>query len=473
MTIPSEQINRLSNLKSSFFKKNCPTVHGYPLVGVLPKLILNTLQFLEEVVKKYPNEIIALKIGWIKIYLATNPEHVKYVLSDNWKNFGRGKLKYKVVRQILGDSLLTSEGQSWLRNRRLMQPLFTTSQVNVLTELTIDIIANSIANLEKAGTKKTVDMGYEMSVMTQNVLLAAMFSSSIDTHQAEDVVKAMKTLTKEISHRIFLSFLPDWFPLTGEKALHNAIKTIDNIVLPIISQRRKSKENHKDLLESLLNAHDAETNTGMNNQQLRDECIGIYLAGFGGTSNTLLWVWYLLSEYPEVEFKVRQEIETVLGEDKPTALDVSKLQYTRKVIQEAMRLYPSSWFTARVLQNDDNINGYNFKAGDTIVLNSYLTHRLPQFWDQPEIFDPERFDKESSKEIHSYAYFPFGAGPHLCLGKHFALMEMQLIVAMIMQKFRVKRVLEHKVIPKPGITLHLRHGLTMSLEPNNINLENT
>jgi cytochrome P450 len=214
----------------------------------------------------------------------------------------------------------------------------------------------------------------------------------------------------------------------------------------------------------LLRACDTETNAGMNDQQLRDECVGIYLAGFGGTSTALTWVWYLLGEHPEVEYKLQAEIDNVLEKCRPTSSDVTKLRYTKTVIQESMRLYPSSWLATRVLRGDDEVGGYSLKAEATVLLSPYLTHRLPQFWNQPEVFNPERFDPERSEQLHPYAYFPFGGGSHLCLGKHFALMEMQLIIAMMVQKYRLRGVPGHPITPSPGITLHLRHGLRMTLQ---------
>ena len=463
--MPVEQINHSSPLNSSSTLKTCPVVRGYPVVGVLPKLLLNPLQLLEQIVKEYPGEVVAIKIGPVHVYLATHPNYAKYVLNDNWQNFSRGKLKYKVVRKILGNSVLTNEGESWFRIRQLMQPLFTANQANAFTELTVKLIADSILNLEVSADNSLIYVEKEMSLLTQSVLLGIMFGSSITASQARNVAEAIKVLTREISRRIFLSFLPDWLPLPREKAICNAIKTIDDIILPLIRTRRKSKEDHNDLLNRLLHACDTETNTGMNDQQLRDECIGMYLAGFEATSNTLTWIWYLLDKHPEVEHKLRTEIDAVLGKRQPTSSDIAKLQYTKMVIQEAMRLYPSSWFGTRVLQAPDEIGGYSLKAGETVLLSSYLTHRLPQFWSQPEVFDPERFDPEHSKQLHPYAYFPFGGGPHLCLAKHFALMEMQLIIVMLMQKYRLRCVPGHLVVPSYGITLRLRYGLRMTLEP--------
>lgn len=463
--MPVDQVNLSSSSNPSLTAETSPVVNGYPLVGVLPKLFLNPLQFLEQVTKKYPGKIITLKIGSSRAYLATHPDHIKYILLDNWQNFGRDKLKYKVVRQIIGNSLLTNEGESWFRNRQLMQPLFTANRANAFTEITIKLIASSMTHFEVAATKGSISVEKEMSLLTQTVLLGTMFGSSISVEQARNVAEAMKVLTKEISHRIFLSFLPNWFPLPREKAIRDAIQTIDDIILPIIRQRRESKEDHNDLLERLLQACDYETNTGMSDQELRDECVGIYLAGFGGTSTALTWIWYLLDKYPEVEKKLRAEIDSVLRKRQPTSIDIAKLRYTKMVIQEAMRLYPSSWFASRVLQSPDKLGTYSLKAGDTVLISPYLTHRLPQFWEQPEVFNPERFDAESGKQPHSYAYFPFGGGPHLCLGKHFAIMEMQLIVAMIMQKYQLRCIPGHPIIPKPGITLHLRHGLKMTAEP--------
>ncbi|KYC38049.1 hypothetical protein WA1_37475 [Scytonema hofmannii PCC 7110] len=461
-TAREHQINQ-SSFDSSPRLKTSPVLRGYPFVGVLTELLRNPLRLFQRAVKEHPSEIVALKLGPIQAHLITQPDHVQYVLNDNWQNFGKGEVMWKPVRQVMGNGLITSQGESWFRSRRLMQPMFTANKANALTELLVKIIAQDLAYFEKAADGGAINMEYEMALLTQNVILGVIFGSSINHSRAESLVKALKILMEESSRRAFLCFLPKQFPIPGERAIRNAIQTTDDTILTIISARRQSNVNHGDLLEWLLLARDEESKTGMNDQQLRDESLSLFLAGYETTSTTLTWIWYLLDKYPEVERKLRAEIDAVIGKRHPTSADVPKLHYTKMVIQEAMRLYPPGWFLARVVQADDVIDGYALKAGTTVLLCPYLTHRLPEFWDRPEVFDPERFAPEH-RQRHSYNYFPFGGGPRYCVGKHLALLEIQLIVAMIVQKYRLRCVSGHLVEAFPGITLRLRYGLQMTLE---------
>jgi cytochrome P450 len=463
-TAREHQINQPCAFDPSPTPKTCPVVHGYPFVGVLPELLLNRLGLFQRAVKKHPGEIVALKLGPIQAHLVTHPDHVQYVLNDNWQNFGKGDAMWKPARQVAGNNLITSQGESWFRSRRLMQPMFTANQVNALTELLVKIIAQDLARFEKAADGRAIDMENEMALLTQSIILGVIFGSSIDRKITETLAEALKVILRELSRRAFLWFLPKQFPVPGERAFRNAIQTTNDIILSIIRTRRQSSLNQGDLLERLMQARDEESKTGMNDQQLLNESVALFIAGYETTSTTLTWVWYLLDKHPEVESKLRAEIDTVIGKRHPTSADVAKLQYTKIVIQEAMRVCPPGWFFARIVQANDIIHGYTLKAGTTVLLCPYLTHRLPELWDQPEVFNPERFAPEQSTQRHSYSYFPFGGGPRYCIGKHLALLEIQLIVAMMVQKYRLRCVPGHPVEPFPGITLRPRYGLRMTVE---------
>ena len=446
-------------------KKNCPIVHGYPLVGILPNLIIdNPLNFLQRITKTYPNEIIELKTGIKKTYLITNPDHVKHVLKDNWKNYGKGRLMWDAVRLILGDSIVTNDGESWFRSRRLMQPIFTANQVNFLTELIVEIISDALVDLDKVSKAEVIDMDKEMMILGQRVLLGTIFGSGLDRSEARIIADSLDSAARAVRLQVFLSFLPKWFFFPGRKTLQNSLQIINSKIFSIVSQRRKSEEKHNDLLDRLLAARDAETKTGMDDKQLRNECVTVFLAGFGTAAKALTWLWYMLDRHPEIEDKLRQEIYHVLGKRKPTSADLTKLKYTKMVVQEALRQHPTTWIVPRVAIEKDTISGYPIDAGASILLSPYLTNHLPQFWKQPKAFDPDRFDPEKSTQNHPFAQFTFGGGPRACIGKHLALVQMQLIVIMIVQKYRPRCVPGHPVEIIPGLDLHLRDGLKMTLE---------
>jgi cytochrome P450 len=452
-------------LNPSATRKTCPVIKGYPLIGVAPEFFLNPIQLLQRATKEYPGEVAVLNLGPIKTYLVTHPNHVQHVLNDNCNNFGKGEMMWKAVRRVMGNGILTSEGESWFRSRRLMQPLFAAKQINAFTELIVDLLTDSVANFEVAADNGSIDMAKEMLLLTQRILLGTLFGSSLERCKSEALADALQVIAREVGRRMFLSFLPTIVPLPGERALCNAIQTVDNIILSVIRERRQSGKDYNDLLGRLLHARDDESNTGMNDQQLRDECVSIYLAGVDTTATALTWIWYLLDEHPEVNCKLRAEINAVLDKRQPTFAAIANLQYTKLVIQEALRLYSPPWIFTRAAQADDLIDGYPIKAGATVLLSPLSTHRLPEFWDQPEVFAPERFASKNSTHQHPYAYIPFGGGPHHCIGKHLSMMEMQLIVSMIVQKYQLRRVPGHPIKVWAGNTTRLRYGLQMILQP--------
>ena len=217
----------------------------------------------------------------------------------------------------------------------------------------------------------------------------------------------------------------------------------------------------------LVFARDEETGQSMSDKQLRDEVMTIFLAGHETTANALGWTWYLLSRHPEVTRRLETELAEVLGGQTPTLDDLSKLNYTSMVIQEAMRLYPPVWIIGRNAVKADQIDGYDIPADSSIMLSPYVTHRHTNFWDNPEGFDPERFNPERAKGRPYFAYFPFGGGPRLCIGNNFALMEAKLVLATVAQRYRLELVPGHPVEPEPLVTLRPKHGLLMTLHPRN------
>ena len=236
--------------------------------------------------------------------------------------------------------------------------------------------------------------------------------------------------------------------------------TLDKVVYGLIAERRKSGQDTGDLLSMLLAARDAETGEAMSDQQLRDEVMTLLLAGHETTSNTLNWIWYLLGKNPPVERRLHAELDEVLGGRVATVDDLPKLRYTMMVVQESMRLYPAVWGIGRTPLQDDEIAGYHIPAGSSIILSQYVVHRHPDFWDQPEGFDPERFSGHPPA-----AYFPFGGGPRVCIGNNFALIEARLILATMAQRYRLQLVPGHPVVPDPVVTLRPRDGVRVTLRP--------
>jgi cytochrome P450 len=306
-----------------------------------------------------------------------------------------------------------------------------------------------------------------MMRLTLTIVCQTLFSSDIST-EADEVGQALTTVLKHTIDRMQSLFdLAEILPLPENRRFYEALRTLDQVVYGMIKERRRSGRDTGDLLSMLVFARDEETGQSMSDKQLRDEVMTIFLAGHETTANALGWTWYLLSRHPEVTRRLEAELAEVLDGRTPTLDDLSKLNYTSMVIQEAMRLYPPAWIIGRNAVEADQIDGYDIPADSSIILSPYVTHRHPGFWDNPEGFDPERFSPQQTKDRPYFAYFPFGGGPRLCIGNNFALMEAKLVLATVAQRYRLELVPGHPVEPEPLVTLRPKYGLLMTLRPRN------
>ena len=401
------------------------------------------------------------------VHLVSHPDGIKHVLGDNSQNYHKS-VKYEKLETFLGQGLLTSEGDYWKRQRHMMQPYFHLKQIGRFAN---DMTAATEAMLARwqsqAASGQPLDVAGEMMRLTLTVVCQTLFSADIST-EADAVGRALTTVLKHTISRMQSLFdLSEILPLPENRRFHEALHILDQVVYGMIGERRRSERDTGDLLSMLVFARDEETGQSMSDQQLRDEVMTIFLAGHETTANALGWTWYLLSRHPEVTRRLETELAEVLGGRTPTLDDLSKLNYTSMVIQEAMRLYPPVWIIGRNAVKADQIDGYDIPADSSIMLSPYVTHRHTNFWDNPEGFDPERFNPERAKGRSYFAYFPFGGGPRLCIGNNFALMEAKLVLATVAQRYRLELVPGHPVEPEPLVTLRPKHGLLMTLHPRN------
>jgi cytochrome P450 len=291
-----------------------------------------------------------------------------------------------------------------------------------------------------------------------------MFGASLQPGQAKSLGQAIVDAFRALNIRMFFSAFPEWLPLPGELTLRRAVAMIDDAILGLVRDRRKSREKRGDLLSLLISARDEETQMGLDDRQLRDELVTFFVAGNETTAIAMSWLWYVLDRHPEVDRKVRAEVDSVLGGRRPEAADLNALPYSKMLILEVLRLYPPAWFLPRVTEEADSICGYPVPAGATILLNQYGAHRHPSFWEKPSVLDPERFSPERSADRHRYAFFPFGGGPRQCIGNMFAIMESQVILAMMLQRFRPRLTPGHpEVRPRSATTLRPHPALRMTL----------
>jgi cytochrome P450 len=441
--------------------KDTRVVRGYPVIGAVVDVLRDAPGFCTRVAREHPGEIVGIRLGPVTIYLVTHPDHVEHVLHDEWRSFGKGGM-WKAVRQIMGNGLATSEGAFWLRQRRMMQPLFNTRHLAGLTDLMVDVIDREVTRLCARGPA-IVDMEQEMSGMTQRVILETMLGQGIDRRETDRLGAQLRSAFEELNLRVFLYFLPEGLPLPGERRFRAAIAALDEGMLRLVRTRRETGATRSDLLSLLLEARDEDTGEGMNDRQLRDELVTMFIAGQDTTANTMTWLWYVLDRHPEVERRLRAEVADVLGDRRPTFEDLARLEYTKQVVQETMRVYPPAWMFPRFADQEAIICGHRIPARSPMLLSPFVSHRDPVFWPEPEVFDPERFTPEQSAKRPRYAYYPFGGGPRQCIGNHFAMMEAQLITAMMAQRVRPRLALGHRVVPAAVSTLKPRYGMKMTL----------
>jgi cytochrome P450 len=436
-------------------------------VGILPELLKAPHEALGRIARQHPEEIVILPLGPVRAWFASHPPHVEHVLHSRWRNYTKDSPMWQPLRRVMGNGLATSEGPTWVESRRIIQPLFHHQFLVSLTERMIDTIARTLDALAPASQQgRAISMFQEMNVLTQNIILECVFDVAIDRREAEHMGTALATALREINLRMMLSFLPQGFPLPGERSLREALLTIDEGLMRLTRRWEQARHPGRvSLLALLREAANPETGRGLSAQQVRDELVTLWLAGNETTATAMSWVWALLEQHPEVEARVRAEVAEVLGKRRPGHEDLARLRYGRQVILEALRLYPPSWIIPRQSLVDDEIDGYFIPKGSLVLLSQYATQHLPSLWEQPEVFDPERFSPERSAGRRPYAFMAFGGGPRRCIGEHFSLIEAQLILAMMVQRYRPRLVPGERVEPQAATVLRPRGPLPMVLHP--------
>lgn len=422
----------------------------------------NPIDFCTELFEKY-GDIVHFQIGPYPVYLITNPEYIKHVLQDNNKNYSKGRI-YAAFKPVVGDGLLTAEGEAWRHHRRLANPSFQHSHVHGFVPMFVKQAQHLLADWETHVQKHdTFDLAKDMMRLTFGVVGQALFSMDIE-QDAHEVGEAITIALAEASKRAdMLIPIPMWLPTASNQQYKDALDTLNSNVMKIIHERQSMSDRPSDLLSDLIDAVDEETKEHMTDEELRDDVMTFMLAGHETTANALTWTWYLLSEHPEAEERVRSECAKVVGDRVPTFKDLESLSYTKMVFQEAMRIYPPFPFIARSSLEPDQIGGYDIPANAIVMMSQYLMHRHPKFWDNPESFDPERFRPEAIRERPHLCYFPFGGGQRMCIGADFATQEAQVFLCMAVQKYHLQRASTEPVELLEQVTLRPRDGMPMKI----------
>jgi cytochrome P450 len=409
--------------------------------------------FLLECARNY-GPVCAMRLGPRRTLLVSDPDLIEQVLVTDAKNYIK-HFGARMYSPLLGNGLVTSEGDFWLRQRRLAQPAFHKNRLPryapAMTEL-----AEQMMKAWQPGQR--IDVSAEMSRLTGSIALRTLFGASAIRDQ--DAYHAAHHTALAIIHGRFRRLIqwPDWVPLPSNRRLKRALTHIDALIYDFIREGRARSEPGDDLLSMLLRAQD-EDGSRMTDVQLRDEAMTLFLAGHETTALTLSWTWYLLARHPEVEAKLVSEWQTVLGSRVPTPDDVPRLTYTEQVITEAMRVYPPVYLIGREPLIDVELGGYRIRKGTTLFFSQWVNHRDPTWFPDPEAFRPERWADGLAKRIPKYAFYPFGGGPRVCIGNLFAMMESVLLLATIGRAWRFILEPDYRAEPWPTITLRPLHGV--------------
>lgn len=433
-----------------------------PVVGGLGILNLRAFEqdplgFMERVAREY-GDIARYRLGWMEFVQLSHPDLIEQVLVKQARQF----IKSVTLRRgkiLLGEGLLTSEGDLWLRQRRLMAPAFHRDRIAAYGREMVRY-AEQTAGRWQAGEEREILA--EMSHMTMAIVVRTLFGTELQA-EVDEIGRAVDAAITEWMAMVYRLPFTDSWPLPSNLRFWKAIRRLEETIYELIPRRRESGEESWDLLSMLLKAHD-EDGSAMTDKQLRDELVTLFGAGHETTAVTLTWIWYLLSTHPAVDEQLAAELGSVLGGRSPTVEDLPRLRFTEQVVLEAMRLYPAAWVTSREAVADVRVGDHLIRRGTTVMMPQWVLHRDPRFFPEPLRFDPDRWAGGVEKRLPTFAYFPFGGGPRVCIGRQFAHMEAILTLATIAQRYRLRLLDGHPVGLAPLITLRPKHGMRMRIE---------
>jgi cytochrome P450 len=435
-----------------------PGPPGHWLLGHLPEFRRDKLAFYTRLAREFGN-VASFRLGWHALALVSHPDAIEQLLVTDHRNFVKPYI-YQLLRPTLGNGLLLSEGAFWLRQRRLLQPAFHKQRIDTYAPIVVEYARRL---LDRIDAGKPRDLHDDMMQLTANIVTKALLDVDVSDH-TDGVAEALDCMMHDFSARFESVWqLPVWVPTPTNLRLKRARGVLNAVIHKIIQQRRAAGGDRGDLLSMLIQARD-ENNGVMTDRQLRDEVMTLFLAGHETTANALSWTWYLLAQHPEVEDKLRAELQSVLADRTPTAQDLPRLPYTERVVLESMRLYPPVYGFSRQAVEPCTIGGFAIPAGTTLIMAQWVLHRDPRWFPDPERFNPDRWTPEFTKQLPKYVYIPFGAGPRVCIGNTFAMMEAILVLAVLAPHIRFRLVAEHPVIPWPSITLRPKHGIQATAE---------
>jgi cytochrome P450 len=446
--------------KKSKTLRRPPGPKGAPIMGVMSEFNRDSLGFIESAQRDY-GDIVWMRFLYVPALFLYHPNEIEYVLSTNPRNFRKSmSLRSNFFQRLVGNGLLTSEGEEWKRQRRLSSPAFHRHRISAYADTMVDFTRRLMANWQIGQAR---DMHREMMRLTLEIVVRCLFSADV-SNDVDHVGDTLKELVKPFAAQATLKWILDnRLPTRAHVRFNKFAKRIDDVVYRIIAERRGSGKDEGDLLSMLLAARD-EDGSQMNDQQLRDEVMTLFLAGHETTALTLSWSWYLLGKHRDAEKKFHDELDEVLDGRAPAMADLPNLKFTEQIAKESMRLYPPAYGLGREAIADCEIGGYPVPAGTQVFMFQWVTQRDARFFDRPDDFVPERWTSNFEESRPKYAYFPFGGGPRACIGASFAMMEMMLVLATIGQKFRLQLSSSQPVEIYPAMSLRPKDGVQVIVE---------
>ncbi|HTR48478.1 MAG TPA: cytochrome P450 [Verrucomicrobiae bacterium] len=440
-----------------------PGPKGLPVAGMAFFLRRDPLAAMRQIAREY-GDIVRFHVMMQERILLNHPDWINQVLVIQHNKFHKSELTRRITARMLGQGLLISEGEFWRRQRRLAQPAFHRNRVNDYAATMLDIAG---AHIREWRGGESRNIGQEMTALTLDIAVRTLFSTTLP-EEARRVGHAMRFLMRYSLRRQRLPFrIPETWPTPSNRRANRELGFIDSLVYRIISERQAAGNSHhyNDLLALLMGAMD-EDGTQMTPQQLHDETMTLFLAGHETTAQMLSWTWHALSENPQVEARLHEELDGVLGPRPIDPADFPRLPYLQAVMSEVLRLYPPAYIMAREVIEPCEIGGYMLRPKSTIIFSQWVMQRDPRFYDHAEAFRPERWLDGLANRLPPGAYFPFGGGPRRCIGEGFALLEAAIVIATLARRFRF-RLAGGPVPPEPLVTLRPRHGIQMTLHARN------
>jgi cytochrome P450 len=440
-----------------------PGPKGLPIVGSAIPLLRDILGTTLRGMHQYGDVVryVAGPPGPMRViaYGIAHPDLVQHVLATGASHYSKQDAAYIELRHLVGNGLLTSEGETWRRQKRMVQPLFTHKRVGDYVGMMADeaaLVAGQWADAARRG--EAVDLHGEMSRVSLRVVGRALFGGDTD-----DILHAFKDNVPYLSRRAFVRSItpvriPETWPLPGNRKAARAQAEVNSAVDGLIARRRAAPAGGQDMLGLLLEAQDPEGGIGLDDGEVRDQTLIFLAAGQETTATSMTFALHLLGLHPDIQARVQKEVDEVLGDRPPVLEDLPALEWTTMAVKEAMRLFPAAYAIPRLVEETDELNGYTITPGSMAVVSPYVTHRHPRFWDDPERYKPERFTPEQEKARHRYAYFPFGGGPRACIGQYFSMLEAVIVTAVLARAFRFTSP-TGEVPLVPGITLRPKRAM--------------